>query len=414
LVSPTPIQTPTITPYPTFLFSAYLTLTPVPPAVCPEVNQDFTWTTILPTQDPENPVLRSLDKFALTELSAGASIDQVAEQITSSGYGDYRPGDYYYRDVTGDKNPELIFDNLCVLIVAGCRDGEYVRLLEYPPDPPCTWFPSIVDVTDINRNGTSDLIVEYDTSNAGNNAVQIFEWDGSQFNPLVKTLHSEDPENGSRLERGLFWYEVPYTDDTTVEGYAPVEFHDLNGDGVKELILDDDGPGHWDTVYNFGPWRGKTSIYTWDGQHYLYNALEMDPPEFRFQAVQDADRLFYLGYYDRALGLYREVIFSDALEWWTSELREFNIQLYDSMYSDSPTPIPVQEDPAEYDSLAAYARYRIVLHHLTRGWLDDAITVNDSLQKLYGAKPDLMRIWLPFYSKDTKMDWIFPTRAYPC
>jgi predicted metal-dependent HD superfamily phosphohydrolase len=42
-------------------------------------------------------------------------------------------------------------------------------------------------------------------------------------------------------------------------------------------------------------------------------------------------------------------------------------------------------DTNEYANLSAYARYRILLHHLGQGWIQDASIVNDTLQAKHPA-----------------------------
>jgi hypothetical protein len=164
---------------------------------------------------------------------------------------------------------------------------------------------------------------------------------------------------------------------------ASITITDIDGNGTKELVLKDYGPAGFDIIVNFGPWRGKRVVFTWDGLHFLLSFVEMDPPEYRFQALQDADRFFLMGDYDRALGYYQNVIFSKGLEWWSEERKDYERQTYYASLLEPPTPIPPDPDPNEYPTLAAYARYRILLLHLTLGWESDAKVIYDSLQQKF-------------------------------
>ena len=101
-----------------------------------------------------------------------------------------------------------------------------------------------------------------------------------------------------------------------MNGQAKINIEDIDQDGLKELILTDTGPKHPDTLYNFGPWRGQEVVYKWDGSNYVFFSLKLTAPHYRFQAAQDADRLFMAGSYDQAIKLYQDVIFSDKLESW--------------------------------------------------------------------------------------------------
>ena len=114
--------------------------------------------------------------------------------------------------------------------------------------------------------------------------------------------------------------------------------------------------------------------------YFQYSALELTPPEYRYQAVNDADRQFLLGNYERALELYQDVIFSDKLDFWSAERREYYMFATIAQFNSEPLPTMPAPDPAEYANLSAYARYRILLHHIAQGWMQDASIVNDTLQ----------------------------------
>ena len=154
-----------------------------------------------------------------------------------------------------------------------------------------------------------------------------------------------------------------------MNGPAAIGIQDTDGNGTRELVLKDNGPVHLDTLHNFGPWRGKQVVFTWDGIHFLYSSLEIDPPIYRFQAVQDADRYFLTGDYDRALQLYQDAIFSDALEWWSKDRMRYLSDAFSSAYSGAPAPIPPDPDYGEYQALSAYARYRILVLYAVQGWM---------------------------------------------
>lgn len=125
-----------------------------------------------------------------------------------------------------------------------------------------------------------------------------------------------------------------------------------------------------------GPWRGKHLVFKWDGLHFLFSALEMDPPVYRFQAVQDADRFFLMGDYDLALAGYLSVISDDDLDWWSLE-RKLHIVWNYHEASPEPEPLP---DPDEHPALAAYARYRIVLLYAQMGIAEAARASMDELR----------------------------------
>ncbi|MDH3944938.1 MAG: hypothetical protein OEV06_12660 [Anaerolineae bacterium] len=81
--------------------------------------------------------------------------------------------------------------------------------------------------------------------------------------------------------------------------------------------------------------------------------------------------------------LYQEVVFSDELDWWSAEKMDYLTSLYHAQQDNLATPTPIEMDVNEYPYLAAYARYRIMLHHLVRGWVSEARTVYETLQAMF-------------------------------
>jgi len=284
-------------------------------------------------------------------------------------------------DLTGDGVSELVIEQLFNLVVIGCNHGGYTTLLDF--NPTHDGAPSIVAAQDMNLNGIADLVLTYDVTSGSNAVIDILEWDGSQFKSLIQANHGQNSVATSRLAKALYWYsqgsqpwfEDPEVNVPTMNGGAQITIRDLDNDGTKELIVTDKGPLHPDTIYNFGPWRGQQVVFKWDGLHYLYAALALEPPLYRFQAVQDADRFFFMKEYDQALAIYQEVVFSDKLDWWSQDKFMFlRNSYYAQMTKDVPPPTPVP-DLNEYSNLAAYARYRILLYHLVQGQSDEASVV---------------------------------------
>jgi hypothetical protein len=291
------------------------------------------------------------------------------------------------RDLTGDHVDEFLVQARADTLIVGCLDGKYGLLDDEAANGPA---PSLISSSDMNQNGIPDLVFDTETTSGPITFINIVEWDGSSFVPIIQACHGDNATQTSALARQLYWYQTdwlprehgncfPYP---YVEGEASVEVRDTDGNGTQELVLTDDGPSSFDTLHSFGPWRGKTTVFEWDGFHFLYSSLTIDRPVYRFQALQDADREFLLGNYEQALSLYQDVIFSDKLEWWTPERIRYPIEVREAEAFNSPVPALPQPDPSEYKSLAAYARYRIVLNHLARGWITPAQTV---LQGLHTA-----------------------------
>jgi hypothetical protein len=393
----TPTITSTGTAYPTFNPLDAQTRTPAPPAVCPTGDPDIQIS--IPTPMPDYLNYFDLVDGAEEALLTGAPLQQVLNVYDKAYATDWQEVSkrVFPIDLTGDGIDEAFLRGMFGFLVFGCENGgnkllyQYYNALGYP-------FSPDISFQDANHNGITDILIEVAMGTGHNSMFDLREWDGSKFVSLFVTEHSDNARQNSPGLQALFWYNdvhnyfEEYGDLPVMNGLASVEFIDLTQNGFDEIILRDYGPMHMDTLNLYGPWRGKTMVFEWDGLHFIYTKLEMDPPQYRFQAIQDADRLFLANEYERALEMYREVIFSNDLDWWSQERKNyFSDQYMFSLWSmesgestpSSPTPMSPPVDTDEYLELSAYARYRIVLHHVTQGWLGDAGTVNQTLQREY-------------------------------
>ncbi len=364
----TPTLIPTNTPFPTFDPESVITHTPAPPARCPDEDPNFVVNISLEE-------FRSVDRGDLIQkaLDEGASLRQVSRMMNklfkeNAIYDSDRERDRFpLLDLNGDGVEELVVNQLSILNAIGCDDGDYKIMLDYYAVD--SWFhhPEIISVKDMNMNGTPEIVIVYGLTFASYLVPDILEWNGTEFVSLLRENFGENAELTNHYVRALYWYEdwpLP------MNGWADVRIYDIDQNGTKELILTDDGQAVPDIVYNFGPWRGQQKVFSWNGLYFQYSGVELTPPEYRFQAVNDADRQFLLGNYERALELYREVIFSDKLDFWSEKRKIYYRDAILAKLSNEPLPTMPATDPNEYANLSAYARYRILLHHLAQGWVD--------------------------------------------
>jgi hypothetical protein len=374
---------PTRTPYPTYSASQ-TTPRPTPlPQHCRAPDPAYAPPFTLSDEDLPAAVVRKI----IQALNDGASYEVIIAAIPGPEESYFDPP--LLRDLTGDTFPELVITHANYVLVTGCLDNQYQSLLSWYGG----YWPELEFIGDMNNNGIPELVLTDEESTGWNTTVDLFEWNDDSFVNLIKACHGIfDPIQMSVLAEALYWYETNWLafepsdychEGPWMNGLATVDIRDLDGNGTRELIVTDHGPQHWDALFSFGPWRGRTVVFQWDGLHFLYSSLEIDPPEFRFQAVQDADRKFLLGDYDAALRLYQEAIFSNDLRSWTPSLHQYSWDLFFYQQEGGTPPTPPPPDPKEYPSLAAYARYRILLHHISRGWLSDAKTVLNSLRAKY-------------------------------
>jgi len=135
--------------------------------------------------------------------------------------------------------------------------------------------------------------------------------------------------------------------------------------------------------------RDQTIILGWNGQNFVnIKQGTNDPPQYRFQAIQDGDEQVRYGNYIAALSFYQAAIFDDRLEGWSPERREYELRALEFQYVPTPTVYPTPSpDITEYPRLAAYAYYRIMLLHIVQGHESDASTVYKTLQRKFESDP---------------------------
>ncbi len=348
--------TPTVTITPTFDPSTIVTVTPAQAAVCPAIDPLFLPDFPRPRYDDANSTEHAVENV-LNYLNRGGSIDNAAVRL---GFSEHK---FRKVDLTGDGVPEvaiispLYYGTIHFLT---CQNGYYVDHNPYD-DPTVSLVAnsSINLVIDLNKNGLPEIIVKsYGCSGSGCLGISVFEWNGEEFANISPTVGTLGPHNFS--------------------------LKDTDGDGLKEVILKGDRPGSC-CVGMMTPWRYKNVVYSWNGDVFAESYVYFDSPQYRFQAVQDADREVFYQNLDKALVLYQDAIFSDKLEWWSRERRDYEVNLFYNSYKQ-PTPTPSAypaEDTTEYSRLAAYAYFRITLLHILQDHESDAGTVYQTLQQKF-------------------------------
>ncbi len=327
-------------------------------------------------------------EMVLADLQRGATFQAVADGYNAAiGFEEVS-----LSDLTGDGVSEMIVPGFFDIAIIGCVNGSHQVLADYTTadEDGGANYMKILYVGDLNANGSPEIVIEESVTTAGYRNEDVLEWDGHEFVRLIQASHGKSSPQTSRLARALYWYESNWLRGSEAEDALPISpwmngatiasFRDLDKNGTKEIVLTDTANLPPFLLYPSGPWRGKQATFTWDGLHFLFNQLEMAPAAYRFQALQEADRLFVLGEFDRALALYQDVIFSDKLLPWSPARKEYIDLLYKEgaflgLESAGPTAAPPPDDPTEYLVLSAYARFRIMLHHVVRVWPAEAKTV---------------------------------------
>lgn len=350
---------PTFTP--TFDALTIVTVTPTTKADCPEIDSAIGVEDYLPGK-LEYPSSNTTEKILdfLNEGGDGQALIARLKQIYPMG-GDYRGGFDFY-DVTGDQSPEFLYVEINYegkLLVFSCKNGNYELLAKLPEKD--SFLEYTMQVVNLNRNGIPEIIV-MGTNGASfpQSRIYLYAWNGHNFTILL---------------------------ETGISPLRQMETRDINGDGVKEVLLIGDNPTCV-SCSNFIPQRQRTGTYGWNGKEFVEISREFEPPEYRFQALQDADSALVIGNYSKAMQLYDETISNNALDWWSPERFTYEQHVGNPviMFIETPSSIPT-EDLTEHSRLAAYAFYRVMLIYLVQGNEEAAETVYRTLQESLGSDP---------------------------
>ena len=291
----TPLPTiPTYTP--TFDVRTIVTATPAPQAECPKespaLKPDFQNCNDGGCSIPDTGAI-------LNYLNSGGTLDKIKYM------GDVA-------DFTGDRVNELLaYSDHSSFYIYGCTDGKYKILQEFKGTQRT---PYLDYVGDLNGDGVPELIVSNFERHAFN-SIQIFEWNGNTFTSLIDIKFID--------AQGKTWvYDWL--------GGSPLSYKVVNdNNGVKEIVAIDHSSLDLDPVFASSdlPLRDETITLKWNGENFVIANEEYSPPQYRFQAIQDADSYTLKQDYEKALHLYRTVIFNNKLDWWSRER-----QRYESLY----------------------------------------------------------------------------------
>jgi hypothetical protein len=215
-------------------------------------------------------------------------------------------------DFTGAGQADVILsyaapDEGGTLLVAGCANGAY--LLRYQIATGGA-VPQIISTGDLNADNRADLLFSAEACAADNT-------DDCAFRTQLLTF---DPPSGRF---------VSLLNGTIASAVAPT-LRDIDDDRVQEIVVRSDFDGNRAT----GPLRTGTTIYDWNGTNYTLSIVQLDPPRFKIQILQEADRAFTRQDYESAISLYSQAETDTGLRFW---------------YND------------EQGLLSSYAFYRLVL-----------------------------------------------------
>lgn len=270
-------------------------------AGCPPLTDEVPFEDTPPVN--EQIIVEEITRY----LTAGGNIDVLEETLRDEwaiiGESGIFRGDI---DLTGEGTAEVIISYTVpeatgALLVAGCAAGTYQALLQADSDT--TIPPTIVQLGDVNRNQTNELLFAAQQCERDGEG-QIIDFENCGVRTQLVTWQPE---------RNRFVNLLP--DD--VLSSSPPTVSDVDNDEVGEVVVQLESSGTSAT----GPLRTGVNVYDWDGTSYLLSIVQLEPPRYRIQIVYEADRLFGRREWANAIPLYRQALqeANDLRYWFDDE-----------------------------------------------------------------------------------------------
>lgn len=372
-----PTLIPSVPPFyltPTFDPSTIGTVTKSPNATCPKIDQKFQPT--IPDQGavevgnyPDSQI--TLQNALLDALNHGATLAALQSAIIKvTGNGTplgINANAIYLKELTGDAVPEVVFKSYYRFSVFTCINGQYILGIDFPSN-----FLYQVDqlaFEDLNLDHLPEVVVSVHDNVAVVPYIYlfIFRWNGNAFQDLILA------------ESGWDFY-LPETKSFSFCCTWEYEINDIDRNGLKEIVVKEEIGQHADEIFH-GPWRDITKIVAWNGVGFELLPEKLSPAIYRFQAAQDGDRAFQRWEFEEALKLYQQVLNDQKLKGWSEAHFQ---QMQDTVMAEvsgTPTQTPLPDDQRDYSTLAAYARFKILLIHVAQGKIDQASGEYERLQQ---------------------------------
>jgi len=235
-------------------------------------------------------------------LNNGGTVDALSSAVISEWEAFGESGYLLSEDdLTGEGTPELIMGYIApgdvgTLLIFGCQGGRYVQLYEAIADG--LEPPQILAIGDVNNNPPAEVVFvrrQCSTADACEIQTQIIYWEytvGRFANILPDPVYTIDDPDVS----------LP-------------EMTDIDSDEVDELVINLESNGNAAT----GPLRTGVNIYDWNGQFYVLSIIQLDPPRYRIQVVQEGDRAFSFQRMDEAIAAYQLALDGEDLRYWFND-----------------------------------------------------------------------------------------------
>jgi len=200
-------------------------------------------------------------------------------------------------DFTGEGTPDILMsykapDDGGTLAILSCIAGQYTALYQVITGGDA---PKILDISDLNADNKPDVLFDSYGCSAEDKK-------NCTYRTQLITWQPEDGQFISVLNGPIISTEPP-----TIK--------DVDNDRIQELVVKLTDTGNAST----GPLRTGVNIYDWNGTGYVLSIVQLDPPQFVIQVVQEADNNFARQAMDKAIPLYQQALSSTTLRFWLND-----------------------------------------------------------------------------------------------
>ncbi len=282
-------------------------------------------------------------------------------------------------DFTGEGVTDVVAtyqaaDGSGAIIVLSCVSGRYMTLFESVGDD---GIPVIDYMGDINYDARPDILFSMpDCSEvepftcANRSDVRTFSRDDTRFISLL---------NGAILSS------------------EPPTVNDIDNDRVLEIVVRLTETGDITT----GPLRTGVNIYDWNGLNFVLSIIQLDPPRFQIQVIQEADRAFARQDMEQAIRLYELALTDTALRFWLNDEPVFlKSYVYYRLllayaFTDNSNLLTIyQTANAEYPDPATAPVYIAMLNAFWNGWqvTNNLRSACEAVQPVINTRPESVAI----------------------
>ena len=202
-VEPSPSSTTqsTPTPYPTYIPQRQTTRQPPPRQACRQADPNYSPQFTLAFEQGPDAIAHWIEG----DLNLGATYEQLISAIPPGSENSLYFEDPSVQDLTADGLEEFAIRSLADTLIFGCLDGQYRLLHDEASSGSAPW---LMYTSDMNLDGIPDLVFVGQVTSGPITVVNIVEWNGRTFEPLIQACHGDGATETSLLAKALYWYQT--------------------------------------------------------------------------------------------------------------------------------------------------------------------------------------------------------------